>query len=130
MKFRTVAIALAGIKLFNFAFAETLAEVGIVEPVKVKIYVDKDTISRRGHLSSINTITLIDPSGKLNDSFPFYFDCDSRTYSLPEGAPLPLIRPVSDRLSWPKNNTTYFIDGKVITNIFNFACKKSYEFWK
>lgn len=131
MKYRTAVIALAGMQILSFAFAETLAEVGVVEPARAKLYVDKDTISRRGHLSSINTIILVDPTGKSNDSFPFYFDCESRTYSLPEGAPLPLIRSVSEKLSWEKNNNTnYSISGIVITKIFNIACKKNYEFWK
>jgi hypothetical protein len=130
MNYKITLFALAGIQISTFAFAETLAEVGIVEPVGVRIYVDKDTISRRGHLSSINTILLVDPTGKRNDTFPFYFDCESRTYSLPEGAPLPLIRSVSEKFSWQQNNTTYFISGTTVSNIFSIACKKKYEFWK
>ena len=122
----TIALASLTSLLSASVLAEDLRLVGNIEPVGIKVYVDRDSISRRGHISNVTVIAIPDPTSKKVDNMPFSFDCADKLYYLPDGKTTSINTP----MKWEKNGTSYALSAKTIPNIFSVACKSSWEFWK
>ena len=122
----TIALALFTSLLGTSVLAEDLRLVGNIEPVGIKVYVDRDSISRRAHISNVTVIAMPDPTRKNADNMPFSFDCADKLYYLPDGKTTSIDTP----MKWEKNGSSYALSVKTIPNIFSVACKSSWEFWK
>ena len=106
--------------------SEALIYVGRIEPVGMKFYVDKNSISRRADLSSIKAIVIPDPTKEHVETLQMAFDCADRTYSTSEA----LGTSVESPMVWVKGSERFSINSTAIQSIFNIACKKPYEVWR
>ena len=122
----TLVILVFGL-IFGNASAENLKIVGTLLPNGMKIYADKDSVTRRAHMSQMDLILVLAPAGNHPiEKLPLNFDCDEKFYYLPDGRKFP----ISVAFSWENSGVNYSLSGETITNGFNIACKKMYEFWK
>ena len=106
------------------AFAEDLRPIGTLNPANLKVYADKDSISRRAHLSTINLLILVTP--KQTEKVLITFDCEEKKYFLPDASSFPLTSP----FRWVQEGVQYALSDEALPNAFSLACKAKWEFWK
>ena len=106
--------------------AEDLQLVGTVDPLNVKVYADRDSVSRRAHLSTITLVLFADPIRNRVDKMSFVFDCDGKSYHIPDGA----TPSISVPFRWRKNGEQFSLSSQTVSNAFALACKRTWEFWK
>lgn len=110
----------------EYARAEDLVLVGSVEPVGIKLYADRDSITRRADLSQVKAVVIPDPTKKTIETLQLVFDCDARAYYSSETPRASVDQP----MNWEKSGERFSIATPAIHKMFAMSCKRFYEFWK